>query len=240
MTLDYDTMAQEYAQHRQVHPEVLKKLMQIGAVDAASRVLDVGCGTGNYTVALHQNTGCSCWAVEPSAQMLATAKARHPKGHFSLASAEELAFPADFFDLVFSVDVIHHVHDRPAYFRQAYDVLKPGGQICTVTDSEQIIRNRQPLSVYFPETIEFELQRYARIAHLHTMMHQAGFCDMQKITVEFTYSLTNIDNYRAKAFSCLHLIPPTALQRGLQRMEEDLRAGAIRGNSRYVLVRGRK
>ena len=54
------------------------------------------------------------------------------------------------------MDVIHHVVDRAAYYREAYRVLKPGGQVCTVTDSPWIIRHRQPLSEYFPETMPVE------------------------------------------------------------------------------------
>ena len=74
MKLDYDLLAREYAQHRQVHPEVLKDLLQTGALNRSSQVLDVGCGTGNYTSALEKAAGCSCWGVEPSEQMLAKAR----------------------------------------------------------------------------------------------------------------------------------------------------------------------
>ena len=54
MKIDYDFLAQEYAQHRQVQPEVLKNLIQTGDIHSASQVLDVGCGTGNYTVAVEK------------------------------------------------------------------------------------------------------------------------------------------------------------------------------------------
>ena len=56
-------------------------------------------------------------------------------------------------------------------------MLKQRGKICTVTDTDEIIRNRMPMSVYFPETIEIELQRYPSITALRTMMADAGFTD---------------------------------------------------------------
>ena len=141
---------------------------------------------------------------------------------------------------MFSVDVIHHVDDPSAYFREAHRVLEKGGKICTVTDSEEIIRHRQPLSVYFPETIELELQRYPRVVDLQAMMSQAGFLHLQRIQAEFTYSLTDMQRYRDKAFSCLHLIAPEAFEHGLQRMGHDLRRGAIVATPRYVLIWGVK
>ena len=218
MKVDYNFLAKEYARHRHVHPQVLAGLIETGQLDATSQVLDVGCGTGNYTLALAEALGCSCWGIEPSEHMLARAQARAPSIHFKFGQAERLDYPAEFFDLVFSVDVIHHVSDRPAYFRESYRVLRKGGRVCTVTDSETIIRQRQPLSVYFPETVEVDLQRYPRIADLRKMMAEAGFTSLHETSAEFAYSLTDIQSYQDRAFSCLHLIPAPAFERGIRQM----------------------
>ena len=240
MKVDYDSLAREYARHRQVQPEVLKKLIQAGKLNRASRILEVGCGTGNYTIAIEKAIGCSCWGVDPSEQMLAKASERTQSACFKTGRAEQLDHPAEFFDLVFSVDVIHHVGDRSAYFREVYRVLKRGGKVCTVTDSEEIIRRRQPLSVYFPETIEIELRRYPCISDLRAMLVEVGFSGLQETVAEFAYSLMDIQIYCDKAFSCLHLIPTEAFERGIQRMERDLRAGPIPCVSRYLLLWGTK
>jgi ubiquinone/menaquinone biosynthesis C-methylase UbiE len=238
--IDYDKMASEYARHRQVHPEVLKNLLSTSGVGGASRVLEVGCGTGNYIAALEAQAHCSCWGLDPSEQMLSRAKERSRKIHFQPGRAERLDFPEDFFDLVFSVDVIHYVGDRPAYFREAYRVLKADGKVCTVTDSEWIIRHRQPLAVYFPETVEVELGRYPRIAELREAMERSGFDEIAEHTVELAYPLTDLQAYRDKAFSALHLISEESFQRGLECMERDLCNGPIPCVSRYVLLWGTK
>jgi ubiquinone/menaquinone biosynthesis C-methylase UbiE len=240
MKIDYNTLVQEYARHRQIHPAVLKDLMQIGNLNNASQVLDVGCGTGNYTIALEEAIGCSCSGIDPSEQMLAKASERTQSVRFKLGRAEQLDYPTVSFDLVFSVDVIHHVEDRLAYFREAYRVLKEGGKVCTVTDSEEIIRHRQPLSVYFPETIPIELQRYPPISDLQAMMVDTGFGNLQDTLAEFTDALTDSQRYRDKAFSSLHLIANEAFERGLRRMEQDLRIGPIPWVSRYLLLWGTK
>ncbi len=138
------------------------------------------------------------------------------------------------------MDVIHHLGDRLAYFREAYRVLRADGKACTVTDSEWIIRHRQPLAVYFPETVEIELGRYPRIAELRDIMERVGFGEMTESTVEFAYPLTDIQAYRDKAFSALLLIPEAAFQRGIERMEQDLRTGRIQCVSRYLLLWGAK
>lgn len=239
-TIDYDRAAAEYAQHRQVHPEVLRSLVVDSGLDGGSTMLEVGCGTGNYVLALEQQVGPACWGVDPSEGMLTQARARSGGVRFLPGRAERLDFLSGFFDLVFSVDVVHHVEDRRAFFGEAYRVLKNGGRLCTVTDSESIIRRRQPLAVYFPETVPVELERYPRIAQLRSLMEGAGFGALSEEMVEFPYELTELQPYRDKAFSSLHLISEEAFQRGIKRLEQDLRAGPIPCVSRYTLIWGRK
>ena len=70
--IDYDKIASEYARHRQAHPEVLKSPLLTSKVGSAPKVLEVGCGTGNYIVALETLAGSSCWGIDPSEQMCLT------------------------------------------------------------------------------------------------------------------------------------------------------------------------
>jgi len=146
--------------------------------------------------------------------------------------------------MVYSVDVIHHVSDKPRYTKEAYRVLAPGGLFCTVTDSEWIIRNRVPLATYFPETIEVELARYSPISALRALYEQAGFVEIDERMVEFRYPLTDIQAYRDRAFSALHLISEEAFQRGIAQMEHDQQGvdchTPIPCVSRYTLLWGSK
>jgi ubiquinone/menaquinone biosynthesis C-methylase UbiE len=149
-TLDYDRLAAQYRAHRQVHPGVLRALCS--QVRQEHTVLEVGCGTGNYVIALAALTGCQGWGIDPSVEMLARAQQRLDDSSLSTVFlrrgwAEHLDLPDDQFDLVFSVDMIHHVQDRAAYLQHTYRTLKRGGRVCTATDSEWIIRHREtPIS----------------------------------------------------------------------------------------------
>ena len=172
--------------------------------------------------------------------MLAKARERSRKIDFRLGTANRLNFPQEFFDLVFSVDVIHHIDSRLAHFREAYRVLRAGGKVCTVTDSEWIIRHRRPLAVYFPETVEIDLGRYPSITELREVIERVGFHGITENTVEFPYQVTDIQAYRNRAFSCLHLIPEKAFQKGINRMEQDVCTGPIQCVSRYLLLWGTK
>ncbi len=240
MKIDYDRIASEYSQHRKVHPGVLAELIRLSAVSGNSKVLEAGCGTGNYAVALRTLIGCMVWAIDPSEEMLSRARERSVEINFMLGKAEKLDFSQCFFDMVFSVDVIHHLSSQLDFFKEAYRVLNSSGRICTVTDSEWIIRHREPLSVYFPKTVEIELKRYPRIEELKRIMMQVGFGEVKETMVEFPYELHDAQAYRDKAFSSLHMISKEDFELGIEQMELDLQNGPIKCVSRYSLLWGTK
>ena len=229
-------VAANYAEHRGVRTEALEELVRTSEVERRSRVLEVGCGTGNYIIALQKTMGCRCWGVDISEPMLAHARARGDAVTFTPGSAERLDFPDGAFDLVFTVDVIHHL-DRPGdYYHEAYRVLAPNRRLCTITDSEDMIRNSAVLTRYFPATIAANLARYPPIDALCADVESAGFRDLSKVEVEHPVEITNIAPYASKANSTLHLIPQEAFERGLARLERDLAKGPIRGKRRYLFV----
>ncbi|HWI63243.1 MAG TPA: class I SAM-dependent methyltransferase [Symbiobacteriaceae bacterium] len=234
--LDYNQLAADYARHRRVHPQVFRRLAEA----ATGRVLEVGCGTGNYITALATATGCKAFGIDPSEEMLRKAAEKGFPVELQGGRAEELPFADAFFDLVFSVDVIHHVQDRPAHMREAHRSLKPGGRLCTVTDSEWVIRHRNPLTAYWPETADADLRRYPAMADLTRFMRTAGFGQIHEELVEFPWELTDSGPYRDKAYSSLYLIGDDAFRRGLERLEADLARGPVPCVSYYSMLWGTK
>ena len=236
--LDYDTRAAEYARHRKIHPEVLRELIASDLFQPETRVLDVGCGTGNYAAALTVATSCRVSGIDQSQRMLEWARHAAPWDSLAQSGAESLPFADDAFDVVMSTDVIHHIHDRDAYFREAARVLRPAGHVVTVTDSHDTIPRRRPLSSHFPETISVELQRYPPVPTLLEEMARAGFIEPRLVEVSRDYDLDDIQAYRDQAFSSLHLIEEEAFRRGISRLEADLARGPIPCVSLYTMIWG--
>lgn len=240
MMIDYEALAADYAASRAVHPGVLTQLLSALERDPAARVLEVGSGTGNYIGALAATSECTCWGVEPSPAMLATAMARWPQVQWRQGAAEVLPCADGAFDLIFTVDVVHHMTDVAGYYREACRVLAPGGRICTVTDSAAIIRGRRPLSTHWPATVPHELQRYPSLERLHTAMRAAGFAGIDEQGVEYSYALQDSEPYRRRAYSVLWLIPEAEWRAGLARLEADMALETVTVVARYVLLWGRK
>jgi SAM-dependent methyltransferase len=235
--LEYDALADRYAAHRTAHAEVVDALAR--RLGPGSHVLEAGCGTGNYVVALQEATGAACFGVDPSEEMLAVARSRSGHVEFTLGTAERLPFADRSFDLVFSVDVIHHVVDRPGALREAFRVLRSGGRLCIGTEDEEMIRGRLHAH-YFPETVDVELARYPAVGDLRSWMSDAGFVDVEEERTETMRHVTDSAAHRDRAFSSMHLIPDEAHRRGLERLERDLARAPIDWPARQLLVWSRK
>jgi SAM-dependent methyltransferase len=233
--VDYNALATDYEEHRRINPDVFVRLTR--GLEPSADVLEVGCGTGNYVAEIATVIGCRCTGIDSSREMVSRARSRCPSGVVILReAAEALSLGGASFDLVFNVDVVHHLSDRQRAFAEALRVLRPGGAFCVVTDSEWVIRNREPLSEYFPETVEFELRRCPRIETLQHELCEVGFTTVRDELAEFEYMLTTAAPYEARVFSSLLYINDEAHRRGVARLRERLAKGPLPCTSRYFML----
>jgi ubiquinone/menaquinone biosynthesis C-methylase UbiE len=110
------------------NPESNVAIVQLAALTAADRFLDIGCGPG---AALEHAaaSGATVAGVDPSPSMVERASKRVPDADVRVASAEGLPFPDDHFTVVVNVASFHHWADRDGGLREILRVLAPGGRL---------------------------------------------------------------------------------------------------------------
>jgi SAM-dependent methyltransferase len=91
-----------------------------------ARVLDVGCGIGTYVRRFRQYSD-DVHGIEVEEERVAEASAELP--NIVHAFGEDLPYPDDHFDLVFSNEVIEHVDDDRLTAAEMVRVTRPGGII---------------------------------------------------------------------------------------------------------------
>jgi SAM-dependent methyltransferase len=104
-------------------PEFIRYLSSFLDGFPASRSLEIGCGEG-YLLASREKG--EKFGVDLSIEAIRQAKTR-AEANFSLALAERLPFPADYFDQVSSIGVMEHFLDTEGALHEIRRVLKPGG-----------------------------------------------------------------------------------------------------------------
>ncbi|WP_182903704.1 trans-aconitate 2-methyltransferase [Microbispora sp. H10830] len=103
-------------------------------VPRGSRVLEIGCGTGQATASL-AGRGCVVTAVELGAAMAALARrklARFPDVDVVNAAFEEWPLPPEPFDVVFAATSFHWI-DPATRVGKSADALRPGGLLAVVS-----------------------------------------------------------------------------------------------------------
>ncbi len=101
------------------------------------RALELGCGTGNFTLALASRFPDCRWttldASEEMVELTAARVADEAAGvHVDaiVGRFETIDFPEESFDLVTSCISLHHVADKATFFARLRPMLRPGGSLC--------------------------------------------------------------------------------------------------------------
>lgn len=130
----FDQVAAEYDRHRPAYPgELIDHAYQVAGLGRGSRVLEVGCGSGQLTRALVAR-GVRVTALEPGANLIALARQNlSAAGTVEWVNArfEDAPLPRERFQAVFAASAFHWV-DPEVSWQRAADVLVPGGTLALV------------------------------------------------------------------------------------------------------------
>ncbi|MDN5325836.1 MAG: hypothetical protein PWP41_532 [Moorella sp. (in: firmicutes)] len=99
---------------------------------AGEHILDVGCGTGNFSLELARR-GVKVTGIDISNPMLAKARKKAADAGLAIeflhADAMNLPFGDNTFDKIVSVTALEFAPDLKAVLEESYRVLKPGGRM---------------------------------------------------------------------------------------------------------------
>jgi SAM-dependent methyltransferase len=181
-----------------------------GTYDNCKKVLDAGCGGGRNLIYFLRN-GYDVYGIDPNYNAVSAVKQlsqalnpANPEENFTIASAENLPFDDNYFDLVISSAVLHFANN-PVQFdsmiQSMWRVLKPGGyffaRLASDIGIETLVQNQGNGRYRLPDGSE-------------------RFLVNQELLLEYTESLharlhepiktTNVQNLRCMTTWCLQKV----------------------------------
>ena len=130
----FDTAAERYDRVRPPYePQILDEFATLARLDAGSRILEIGCGTGQATLALAQR-GYRITAVELGARLAEIARrnlADYADVEVITAPFEEWPVAEQAFDAVVSANAFHWI-DRSVRVSKAAEALRSGGSLAII------------------------------------------------------------------------------------------------------------
>ena len=106
-----------------------------------SRVLDAGCGRGEFC-AFFKSLGYDAEGIDISSAAIAYARKHHAGIAFHAGEIGSLASQrAGQFDCVFTSEVIEHLFDVKSYLQASHALLRSGGRLVVTTPYHGLIKN---------------------------------------------------------------------------------------------------
>jgi 2-polyprenyl-6-hydroxyphenyl methylase/3-demethylubiquinone-9 3-methyltransferase len=120
---------------------LLRRYLPAAGVSPGARVLDLGCGCGEYAAYLKE-MGYEAEGIDISANVIEYARREHPGPVYHVGEAQALLpSRAGAFDAVFSSEVIEHLFDVEGYLRSINRLLKPRGALVLTTPYHGVVKN---------------------------------------------------------------------------------------------------
>ncbi len=149
-------------------------------------VLDIGCGTGRYSVELASKGGIVT-GVDPAPEMLKIAKQRAKQAKTSVlfknATAEKLPFKPNSFELVVGINVLELASNPEKAVKDALRVLKPGGRLVFgALNKKSLTALQRRMKGKFKESI-YNNARFFSARDLAKMLSRNGVINIEWKTV---------------------------------------------------------
>ena len=186
----------------------MRKAAGYVSLDRDARVLDVGCGTGTFLIALYRKClkdtsvkgSVEFVGIDPAERLLGEAKRAAQSDKciidFKPGVIETIPFPSDYFDVITCTFTLHHLpfHLKRSGLNEIRRVLKPAGQIF-------IIDIGKPVNAYekFVSRINSGVEHFGSNIHgeIPLLLEETGFERVHIFRHQTSLFLGGIDFLRA-------------------------------------------
>ena len=235
----YNHIGTTYNTTRRADPYLFGKMFELLEPAYNKSYIDVGCGTGNYTIKFIEQ-GYTFTGLDPSETMLEIAKTRQPDSDWRIGSAENIPIDDQLFDGALITLSMHHWSDLEKGCFEIARVLKSGGRIVLFT-STPFQMEKIWLREYFPvmldrlatnmpayDAIE-EAMKKAGVTIINTEKYDVhkGLQDLFLSSGTFNPRLYLDPNFRKGISSFSALADPEEVDKGLIQLETDINSGRI-------------
>jgi len=192
----YDKIGEGYNKTRKADPYIAARLFDLLQPQQNSTYLDIGCGTGNYTIALNE-MGVNLTGVDPSEKMLQEARAKNNNIIWTHGYAETISFNNQHFDGIIATLTMHHWTHLENAFLEIARVLKPHGKFVVFTFTP-LQESGYWFNHYFPEMMKKSIKKAIPQDIVINAATNAGFTLQLTETYDVQPNLQDMFGYSGK------------------------------------------
>ena len=162
------------------------------------RILDCGCGAGEYVSAL-RTVGAEAWGIEFSRDKCVSSRA-DLKRRLSVGDLHDLAFQDSTIEVALLNEVLEHVSDDRRVLREVHRVLRPGGILVVFSPNRRypfethgatLRRSGRRIPHYVPLMPYVPLRLATRILQFWARNYWPG--ELRRLVAEAGFTITHTD-----------------------------------------------
>ena len=230
-SVDYNKISQIYDTGRSASAETTEKLVKLLQISNDSVILDMGCGTGNYTYAI-QKVAKRVVGIDLSEGMLAKASTKYPSLEFICGDVTSIPFSSGIFDGAFAIQVLHHVKEKLLFLKEAFRILRIGASIALHACSHQQMRAFW-FYHYFPKGLHVDLARMPDVKEITSLLLAAGFSDIgteicyRDVVVADESPERYLDKDYCNSVSTFAFLTDGEIESGCEKIKKDIDSGTV-------------
>lgn len=235
----YHRIGRGYNQTRKADPYLTSRMKHYLNLQKEGVYLEIGCGTGNYTNALSEDT-FHFIGIDPSEEMLSKARESNGRIDWRRGEAARTDLEDASVDGVLASLTIHHWPTLKPAFNELYRVLRPEGKMVIFTSTPEQMEAYW-LNHYFPSMMAAAVRQMPSFEKLRAAMEASGF----KISATEKYFVSNelqdlflqSGKHRPELYlrpeirkgisTFADLANATEVEAGLQKLKQDIETGMV-------------
>lgn len=168
--MNFDVRAKYYNQYRRADIRLVREVIKLLDIEPNSTILDVGAGTGNYSVPM-TDMGYNIIALEPEKRMMEQCSDNRIK--WIQSSVCDIPLEDSSVDGAIIINAIHHFENINRAFQELKRVVGKGTIVIFTFDSA--VACKQWIFDYWPALIEYECANYLEFSFLkHCIVNTTG------------------------------------------------------------------
>lgn len=199
----YDRIGAGYNTTRKADHYLLGRMMHYLKADNAGTYLDIGCGTGNYTIEFSKR-GVKMIGMDPSEAMLSIARSRNAAVDWRNGKAESMNLADESVEGVLAILTTHHWTNQDKGYSELGRVMKPGGRLVIFTATPEQMKTYW-LSHYFPVMLRNSWKQMLPFETIEATLKKAGFSTIETEKYFVTNDLQDLFLQSGKCNPSLYL-----------------------------------
>ena len=225
---DYSRIASYYDDGRILSDQNIRLwldlISEFSSIPQGGKLLDLGCGTGRFSIPIADRLGFEVVGADFSLEMLAKARKKHRGNRvaWTVQDACSLTFPDHTFDGIFMSHLLHHVDNPLKALAECHRLLIYKGVVLIRYGAMDQIKGDVEHAL-FPEVIELDESRTPTTAITEHWLSEIGFEGIySKEILQQTYETAQarLNAARLKSTSVLSMISEESFKSGLVRLAD--------------------